>query len=89
MARDAHSGGGPWIFEDGAGRRFLVQVVPMERDDTVDESLQPKAVVFQTDEGWIRVSPVGHDFALEELSRDEILSILRHMDSGPANDPTR
>lgn len=79
--------GGPWIFEDGIGRRYLVQVVPMERDDTMDESLQPKAVVFQTDEGWIRVSPVGHDFALEELSREEILSILRHMDAGPTGDP--
>jgi hypothetical protein len=66
------------MYEDPDGRSYLVQVVPLERDPTVGENLQPKAVVFQTDEGWIRVSPVGHDFELEKLSREQILSILQH-----------
>ena len=74
---------GPWIYEDPDGRRYLVQVVPLERDPTVDEDRQPKAVVFQTDEGWIRVSPVGHDFAIERLSREQILSILQHAAGRP------
>lgn len=77
---------GPWIYKDPDGRRYLVQVVPMERDPTVDERLQPKAVVFQTEEGWIRVSPVGHDFSPERLSRAELLSILQHAAGRPASD---
>jgi hypothetical protein len=83
--RDAVPSGGPWMYEDPDGRRYLVQVVPLEHDRTVDDSRQPKAVVFQTDEGWIRVSPVGHDFALEKLSHAEILNILQHA----AGRPTR
>jgi hypothetical protein len=71
------------MYEDPDGRRYLVQVVPLERDPTIDESRQPKAVVFQTDEGWIRVSPVGHDFQLESLSREQILAILQHAAGRP------
>lgn len=77
---------GPWMYEDPDGRSYLIQVVPLERDPTVDEKLQPKAVVFQTDEGWIRVSPVGHDFQLEKLSREEILNILQHAAGRPNRD---
>lgn len=77
---------GPWMYEDPDGRRYLIQVVPLERDPTVDEKLQPKAVVFQTDEGWIRVSPVGHDFQPDRLSREEILSILQHAAGRPDRD---
>lgn len=69
---------GPWMYQDPDGRRYLVQIVPLENDPTVDAKLQPKAVVFQTDEGWLRVSPVGHDFTLTDLSPDEILRILQH-----------
>ena len=77
IARDPEAPQGPWIYEDPDGRRYLVQIVPLEHDPTVGDNLQPKAVVFQTDEGWIRVSPVGHDFAIEKLSRTQILSILQ------------
>ena len=85
MSRDIQpaTSEGPWIYEDPDGRRYLIQVVTLERDPTVDEHLQPKAVVFQTDEGWIRVSPVGHDFAIERLSREQILSILQHAAGRP------
>lgn len=83
---ESASSRGPWIFEDGKGRRYLVQMAPMERDLTVDEAHQPQALVFQTDEGWIRVVPVGHDFALDELSRAQILNILRHLDAPPHAD---
>ena len=79
---------GPWMYEDPDGRRYLIQVVPLEHDPTVDENLQPKAVVFQTDEGWIRASPVGHDFELEKLSRDEILNILQHAAGRPNRNQT-
>lgn len=78
---------GPWIFEDGRGRRYLVQMVPMEHDGTVDAERQPRALVFQTDEGWIRVVPVGHEFALDELSRAQILNILKHLDAPPDATP--
>jgi hypothetical protein len=78
---------GPWIYEDPDGRRYLVQLVPMEHDPTMEESLQPKAVVFQTDEGWIRVSPVGHDFAPERLTRAQILSLLQHAAGRPEPGP--
>lgn len=74
---------GPWIYEDPDGRRYLVQVVPMERDLTIEETRQPKAVVFQTDEGWIRVSPVGHDFSPEKLTREQIQSILQYAAGRP------
>lgn len=74
---------GPWIYEDPDGRRYLIQLVPMEHDPTVDETMQPKAVVFQTDEGWIRVSPVGHDFSPEKLSREQIQQILQHAAGRP------
>ena len=77
---------GPWMYEDPDGRSYLVQIVPLERDPTIDESLQPKAVVFQTDEGWIRVSPVGHDFRIESLSREQILAILQHAAGRPVAD---
>lgn len=78
---------GPWMYEDPDGRRYLIQIVPLERDLTVEEKLQPKAVVFQTDEGWIRVSPVGHDFELETLSREQILNILQHAAGRPTANP--
>jgi hypothetical protein len=75
------------MYEDPDGRRYLIQIVPLERDLTVEEKLQPKAVVFQTDEGWIRVSPVGHDFELETLSREQILNILQHAAGRPTANP--
>lgn len=75
--QNAAESGGPWMYEDPDGRRYLVQIVPLEHDPTVADTMQPKAVVFQTGEGWIRVSPVGHDFAIEKLSRSEVLSILQ------------
>lgn len=68
---------GPWIYTDPGGRKYLVDIVPVERDPTLDEGMQPKAVVFQTEEGWIRVSPVGHDFSPQDLSDEEILRILK------------
>jgi hypothetical protein len=68
---------GPWIYTDPDGRRYLVDVVPGERDSTLEERLQPKAVVFQTDDGWIRVSPVGHDFSPADLTAAEILRLLQ------------
>ena len=86
-AHDSPPSAGPWMYDDPDGRRYLIQVVPMERDPTVDEDRQPKAVVFQTDEGWIRVSPVGHDFSPEKLSRAEILNILQHAAGKPAEKP--
>ena len=67
---------GPWIYTDPDGRRYLVDVVPGERDSTLEERLQPKAVVFQTEEGWLRVSPVGHDFSPADLTPAEILRVL-------------
>jgi len=80
---------GPWMYQDPDGRRYLVQIVPLEHDPTVEENLQPKAVVFQTDEGWLRVSPVGHDFTLADLSPDEILRILQHAAGRSAADTER
>ncbi len=74
---------GPWIYTDPDGRRYLVQIVPLEHDPTLDEDLQPNAVVFETDEGWIRVSPVGHDFSLNHLSGAEVLKILQHAAGRP------
>ncbi len=73
---------GPWIYKDPDGRKYLVQIVLMEHDPTVGARLQPKAVVFQTEEGWIRVSPVGHDFSPSELSGSEIQKILQHAAGG-------
>lgn len=70
-------GSGPWIYEDPDGRRYLIQVVPMERDPTIEEERQPKAVVFQTDEGWMRVTPVGHDFSPQNMTRDDLQRILQ------------
>ena len=83
------SSGGPWIYEDPDGRRYLVQLVPMEHDPTMEANLQPKAMVFQTDEGWIRVTPVGHDFTPETLSRAEILSLLQHAAGRPGGGTAR
>lgn len=77
---------GPWIYKDPDGRKYLIQIVPMEYDPTVDEGLQPKAVVFQTEEGWIRLSPVGHDFSLSDLSQSEVLKLLRHAAGKPVEE---
>lgn len=74
---------GPWIYKDPDRRKYLIQIVPMEYDPTVDEGLQPKAVVFQTEEGWIRVSPVGHNFSPSDLSQAEIAKLLRHAAGKP------
>lgn len=71
------------MYADSAGREYLVQLVPMERDRTLPENMQPKAVVFQTEEGWIRVSPVGHDFSPDDLSSEEIVTLIRHASGRP------
>lgn len=77
---------GPWLYTDPNGREYLMQLVPMERDPTLEDSRQPKAVVFQTEEGWIRVTPVGHDFLPEALSASEILVLLQHAAGRPVRD---
>ena len=68
---------GPWTYTDSEGHEYLLQVVPLERDPTLAENRQPKAVVFQTADGWIRVTPVGHDFSPSELSKPELDQLLR------------
>lgn len=68
---------GPWKYTDPDGNEYLLQVVPMEYDPTLAENRQPKAVVFQTAEGWIRVTPVGHDFSPSELSKSELDQLLQ------------
>ena len=84
-AMDAKNGSqGPWRYTDPDGNDYLLQVVPMERDATLAESRQPKAVVFQTAEGWIRVTPVGHDFSPSDLSEAD-LALLLKVAAGPAD----
>lgn len=73
---------GPWIYNDPKGYRYLVEIVPMEQDPSLDAHLQPRAVVFRTEEGWIRVIPVGHDFTMENLTHAQIREMLR-VASGP------
>lgn len=68
---------GPWMYTDPEGHEYLLQLVPLERDPTLAESRQPKAVVFQTADGWIRVTPVGHDFSPSELSKPELDQLLK------------
>jgi hypothetical protein len=80
---DSEEPRGPWMYTDSLGREYLVQLVPMERDHTLAERLQPKAVVFQTEEGWIRVSPVGHDFSPGELSSSDMALLLKHASGEP------
>lgn len=75
--RNASDSQGPWKYTDPDGNDYLLQVVPMERDSTLAESRQPKAVVFQTADGWIRVTPVGHDFSPADLSEAELATLLR------------
>jgi hypothetical protein len=75
---------GPWIYTDPDGREYLVDLVPLERDPTLEDRLQPKAVVFQTEEGWIRVAPVGHDFSPADLSRPELFRVLQCAAGRPA-----
>jgi hypothetical protein len=71
-------GEGPWLYKDPNGLEYVIQLVPMEKDPTLDDSLQPQAIVFQSEAGWIRVSPVGHDFLPTELTGAQILAILRN-----------
>ena len=35
---ESETASGPWIYKDPDGRRYLVQVVPMEHDPTVEAS---------------------------------------------------
>lgn len=73
-----HSDGvGPWSYTDPDGHQYLLQLVPLEWDPTLAENRQPKAVVFQTADGWIRVTPVGHDFSPADLSKDDLNQLLR------------
>lgn len=83
MSADSSSQG-PWRYTDPDGNDYILQVVPMERDATLAASRQPKVVVFQTAEGWIRVTPVGHDFSLADLSEAELARLLR-VAAGPAD----
>jgi hypothetical protein len=83
IARKDSESQGPWKYTDPDGNDYLLQVVPMEHDSTLAGSRQPKAVVFQTADGWIRVTPVGHDFSPTDLSEAELERLLR-VAAGPA-----
>ena len=76
---------GPWIYHDPDARKYLVQIVPMEQDSGLADDLQPNGLVFQTETGWIRVTPVGHDFDPQELGDAEMFKILQLASGRPTS----
>lgn len=77
VVNQASNAQGPWKYTDPDGHEYLLQVVPLERDPTLAENRQPKAVVLQTADGWICVTPVGHDFSPADLTEPELDQLLR------------
>jgi hypothetical protein len=68
---------GPWMYRDPDGHEYLVQLVPMEKHGGLPDEQQPHALVFETEGGWLRVTPVGHDFDPQQLSDEQLYRILR------------
>jgi hypothetical protein len=68
---------GPWIYTDPEGQQYLVDQVPLEFDPTLSEDRQPQAVVFQTEDGWIRVVPVGPGFRFDDIADSDRVRLLR------------
>jgi CheY-like chemotaxis protein len=65
-----------WLFTDPSDRRWVLYLVPLERDATLSEEEQPKALVMTCDDGWPFVVPVGPGFAVEQLSMQSLARLV-------------
>lgn len=78
---------GPWIYTDPDGQQYLVDQVPLEYDRTLAPDRQLEAVVFQTEQGWIRAIPVGPGFRFDALLDTERIRLLQVAAGRPPGEP--
>src|SRR5690348_14113730 len=70
------AGEGPWLFVDPTDRRWVLSIAPLEYDPTLPASGQVKALICSCEDGWLFAIPVGSEFSIERLSRDDLARML-------------